>query len=66
MELTSENEKQLFNLINKFSENIEYYKENPKSFPESECRLEYIDRFIKILGWVIENKEGVSPAKKKL
>lgn len=66
MELTSENEKQLFNLINKFSENIEYYKENPKSFPESECRLEYIDRFIKILGWDIENKEGVSPAKKEV
>lgn len=66
MELTTENEIQLFDLINKFRKNIEYYKENPKSFPESECRLEYIDRFIKLLGWDVENEKGLSPAKKEV
>ncbi|MCI9038404.1 MAG: restriction endonuclease subunit M [Clostridia bacterium] len=66
MQLSKENENKLFELINKYRDNKKYYKENPKSFPEFECRLEYIDIFLKLLGWDVENTKCVSPAKKEV
>lgn len=47
-------------LVDKFSKDIEYYK-NGSLYNEHNCRVEFIDPFLKILGWDISNEQGKSP-----
>ncbi|HBF5910433.1 TPA: restriction endonuclease subunit M, partial [Clostridioides difficile] len=47
-------------LVDKFSKDIEYYKDG-SLYNEHNCRVEFIDPFLKILGWDINNEQGKSP-----
>ena len=47
-------------LVDKFSKDIAYYK-NPSLYNEHNCRLEFIDPLLEILGWDISNKQGKAP-----
>ena len=46
-------------LINRFKVNYEFY--NNSKYNESECRLEFIDEFLKDFGWDVQNSNGKSP-----
>ncbi len=48
-------------LVQKFSDNINYYKDNKNSYNEHQCRIEYIDPFLKLLGWDVSNEKGEAP-----
>lgn len=45
-------------LINRFKVNYEFY--NNSKYNESECRLEFIDEFLKDFGWDVQNSNGKS------
>lgn len=47
-------------LVDKFSKDLEYYK-NESLYNEHNCRTEFIDPFLKILGWDISNEQGKPP-----
>lgn len=51
----------LQNLINHFNEHLEYYKDSKKGYNEHSCRTEYIDHFLRLLGWDITNTKGLAP-----
>ena len=51
-------------LINRFKDNDEFY--NNSKFNESECRLEFIDGFLKDFGWDVQNSNGKSPNLKEV
>ncbi len=51
----------LQNLIDRFHENIEFYKDKRNAYNEHSCRLEYIDPLLKILGWDVANEKGIAP-----
>lgn len=51
-------------LINKFKVNYEFY--NNSKYNESECRLEFIDEFLKDFGWDVQNSNGKSPNLKEV
>ncbi len=51
-------------LINRFKVNYEFY--NNSKYNESECRLEFIDRFLKDFGWDVQNSNGKSPNLKEV
>lgn len=53
--------KKLSILVQKFSENISYYKDNGNSYNEHQCRIEYIDPFLRLLGWDVSNEKGLPP-----
>lgn len=48
-------------LIDKFSKNLQYYKDGSNSYNEHSCRIEYIDPLLKILGWDVANEKGLPP-----
>lgn len=48
-------------LVNKFDENLNYYKDNKNSYNEHQCRIEYIDPLLKLLGWDVSNEKGLAP-----
>ncbi|MGD9569432.1 MAG: Eco57I restriction-modification methylase domain-containing protein [Sedimentibacter sp.] len=48
-------------LIDKFEKNLDYYHDSKKHYNEHSCRIEYIDPFLKILGWDVSNEKGLSP-----
>lgn len=48
-------------LVNKFGYNLEFYKRNANSYNEFSCRMEYIDQFLKLLGWDVTNEKGLPP-----
>ncbi|AKA72307.1 Eco57I restriction-modification methylase domain-containing protein [Clostridium scatologenes] len=52
--------KQVEELVYRFSKDIEYYK-NASLYNEHNCRTEFIDPFLKLLGWDISNRQGKSP-----
>ena len=54
----------LKSLINRFKDSDEFYN-NPK-YNESECRLEFIDEFLKDFGWDVQNSNGKSPNLKEV
>lgn len=47
-------------LANRFQKDLHYYKD-PKSYNEFSCRIEFIDPFLKILGWDVANEKGLAP-----
>lgn len=51
-------------LINRFRDSDEFYN-NPK-YNESECRLEFIDEFLKDFGWDVQNSNGKAPNLKEV
>ena len=51
-------------LINRFKVNYEFY--NNSKYNESECRLEFIDDFLKDFGWDVQNSNGKSPNLKEV
>ena len=51
-------------LINRFKDSDEFYN-NPK-YNESECRLEFIDEFLKDFGWDVQNSNGKAPNLKEV
>lgn len=48
-------------LIVRFDENLRYYKDPKNAYNEHSCRIEYIDPFLKILGWDVANEKGLAP-----
>ena len=56
-----DNIKELQTLIAKFEENLDYYHDNKKHYNEHSCRIEYIDPFLKLLGWDVSNKKALAP-----
>lgn len=48
-------------LVDRFHANIEFYKDTRNSYNEHSCRIEYIDPFLKILGWDVANEKGLAP-----
>lgn len=46
-------------LVNDFHTNIDYYKNH--NYNESECRLNFIDKFLNILDWDVNNEKRVKP-----
>lgn len=57
MEFT-EKKIRLNRLVNNFQSNIKEYQKKGTTFNEAATRTEYIDPFLKILGWDISNEEG--------
>lgn len=56
-----DNSLDLKNLVERFHENIEFYKNPKNSYNEHSCRIEYIDPLLKLLGWDVANEKGLSP-----
>lgn len=48
-------------LVKKFNENISYYKDGKNTYNEHQCRIEYIDPFLRLLGWDVSNEKGLAP-----
>lgn len=48
-------------LIQKFSKNLQYYKDSSNTYNEHSCRIEYIDPLLKILGWDVANEKDLPP-----
>ena len=48
-------------LVDRFTTNIEFYKDTRNAYNEHSCRIEYIDPLLKLLGWDEENKKGLAP-----
>lgn len=48
-------------LIEKFKINLDYYHDNKKHYNEHSCRIEYIDPFLKLLGWDVSNEKALAP-----
>ena len=48
-------------LIDKFSKNLQYYRDSSNAYNEHSCRIEYIDPLLKILGWDVANEKGLPP-----
>lgn len=46
-------------LVARFADNIKDYKKD--SYNEHSCRDEFINPFLEILGWDVQNKKGLSP-----
>lgn len=38
-----------------------FYKDTKNAYNEYSCRIEYIDRFLKLLGWDVANEKGLAP-----
>ncbi len=53
--------KELQTLMVKFEENLDYYHDNKKHYNEHSCRIEYIDPFLKLLGWDVSNEKALAP-----
>ena len=52
---------ELQNLVDRFHANIDFYKDAKNAYNEHSCRIEYIDRFLKLLGWDVANEKGLAP-----
>lgn len=56
-----EKNNELIALVEKFEKNLNYYHDSRKHYNEHSCRIEYIDPFLKILGWDVSNEKGLPP-----
>lgn len=52
---------ELQTLVERFSTNLPYYKDNKNSYNEHSCRIEYIDPLLVLLGWDVPNSKGLAP-----
>src|SRR5699024_538847 len=53
-------------LIENFKKHEGYYKSKANKYNEHATRVEYIDPFLKLLGWDIENTKGVKPNRREV
>ena len=53
------NKVELQKLVEHFDANIDFYKDTKKAYNEHSCRIEFIDPFLKILGWDVANEKGL-------
>lgn len=58
---TMHNKEKLHALINRFSANLDYYKDSRNTYNEHSCRIEYIDQLLILLGWDVPNSKGLPP-----
>lgn len=56
-----DNYAKLQDLVKRFNDNISAYKDAKNAYNEHSCRIEYIDPFLKILGWDVANEAGLKP-----
>ena len=52
---------ELQSLINRFDASLPFYKDAKNAYNEHSCRIEYIDPFLKLLGWDVANEKGLAP-----
>ena len=52
-------QRELTDLVTKFDSNLAYYKDDHNRYNESATRTEYIDPFLRLLGWDISNTKGL-------
>ena len=52
---------ELQRLVEQFSANLSYYKDAKQNYNEHSCRIEFVDPFLKFLGWDVANEKGVAP-----
>ena len=55
------NKVELQKLVEHFDANIDFYKDTKRAYNEHSCRIEFIDPFLKILGWDVANEKGAAP-----
>lgn len=48
-------------LVDRFDQNLSYYKSAQNAYNEHSCRIEYIDPLLEILGWDVANNRGMAP-----
>lgn len=48
-------------LVDRFDNNLHYYKDSRNSYNEHSTRVEYIDPLLEILGWDVANRQGLAP-----
>src|SRR5699024_12604812 len=53
-------------LIENFKKHEGYYKSKANKYNKHATRVEYIDPFLKLLGWDIENTKGVKPNRREV
>lgn len=52
---------ELNSLVHRFSEGEDYYCRASSNYNEHSCRDEFINPFLRILGWDVENRKGLPP-----
>ena len=48
-------------LAGRFEAHLAYYKNPQNNYNEHSCRIEFIDPFLKLLGWDVANEKGLAP-----
>lgn len=48
-------------LVARFESHLAYYKDPQNNYNEHSCRIEFIDPFLKLLGWDVANEKGLAP-----
>ena len=52
---------ELQSLVERFGNNLKYYKASKNAYNEHSTRIEYIDPLLNLLGWDVANKKGMLP-----
>lgn len=52
---------ELQSLVNRFDTSLPFYNDSKNAYNEHSCRIEYIDPFLKLLGWDVANEKGLAP-----
>ena len=52
---------ELKSLVDRFDASLPFYKDSKNAYNEHSCRIEYIDPFLKLLGWDVANEKGLAP-----
>lgn len=55
------NNNALKELVDRFDQNLSYYKTTQNAYNEHSCRIEYIDPLLEVLGWDVANRKGLAP-----
>ena len=48
-------------LATHFKSHLAFYKDPQQNYNEHSCRIEFIDPFLKLLGWDVANEKGLAP-----
>lgn len=54
----------LTELIDRFANNLDSYKS--QNYSEAQCRLEFLDVLLQVLGWDVQNLKGLPPSQKEV
>lgn len=58
---SSEQTDQLQALVDRYESHRDFYTSPSNNYNEHSCRDEYLNPFLRILGWDVENEQGVAP-----